>query len=72
MFDGEIVKKKFPFEKNFGLRKCSPKKSKRRSKKESRVYEYQNYFWNYFQNNFNLSQTFSAFLSFLGHPVRFF
>ena len=30
MFDGEIVKKKFPFENNLGL---SPKKSKKRSKK---------------------------------------
>ena len=33
MFDGEIVKN-FPFEKNFGLGKFSPKKSKKRSKKK--------------------------------------
>ena len=34
MFDGEIVKKKIPFEKHFGLGKFSPKKSKKRSKKK--------------------------------------
>ena len=31
---GEIEKKKIPFEKKFGLRKFSPKKSKKRSKKK--------------------------------------
>ena len=34
MFNGEIVKKNFAFEKKFGLRKFSPKKSKKRSKKK--------------------------------------
>ena len=30
MFDGDIVKKKIPFEKHFGVRKFSPKKSPRK------------------------------------------
>ena len=34
MFGGEIVKKNFAFEKIFGLRTFSPKKTKVRSKKK--------------------------------------
>ena len=37
MFDGEIVKKKISFEKNFGLKKFLLKKSKTKSKTESKT-----------------------------------
>ena len=35
MFDGEIVKKKFPFKKNFGLKTFGPRQSPRQGLRQS-------------------------------------
>ena len=45
MFDGEIVKKNFPFDKKFGLKKFTPKKSKKRSKKKLDLENFHQFFF---------------------------